>query len=107
MRLEQVRDDLGVRLGAEDVAVGDQPLLEHDVVLDDAVEHHGEAAVAARRGWALASDGRPWVAQRVCPMPVVAGEPFVPATCFRTLRLPTARTTSSTSPSISEMPAES
>jgi hypothetical protein len=40
-------------------------------------------------------------------MPVVAGEPFVPATCFRTLRFPTARTTSSASPSISEMPAES
>ena len=58
-------------------------------------------------GCALASDGRPCVAQRVCPMPVVAGEPFVPATCLSTLRLPTARTTSSPSPSISEMPAES
>ena len=60
-----------------------------------------------RSGCALASDGRPCVAQRVCPIPVVAGEPFVPATCFSTLRLPTARTTSTSSPSISEMPAES
>ena len=48
VRLEQVRDDLGVRLGAEDVPVGDQPLLERHVVLDDAVEHDGEAVVAAR-----------------------------------------------------------
>jgi hypothetical protein len=37
----------------------------------------------------------------------VAGEPLVPATYFKTLRLPTARTISSASPSISEMPAES
>ena len=48
VRLEQVRDDLGIRLGAEDVAVGDQLLLEHHVVLDDAVEHDREAVVAAR-----------------------------------------------------------
>ena len=48
VRLEQVGDDLGVRLGAEHVAVGDQPLLQHHVVLHDAVEHDREAVVAAR-----------------------------------------------------------
>ena len=63
VRLEQVRDDLGVRLGAEDVALGDQPLLEHHVVLDDAVEHDREAVVAAgermRVGLGGAAVGRP------------------------------------------------
>ena len=48
IRLEQVRDDLGVGLGAEDVPVGDQPLLQRHVVLHDAVEHDGEAIVTAR-----------------------------------------------------------
>ena len=35
----------------------------------------------------MASDGRPCVAQRVCPMPVVAGEPFRPATACSTLEV--------------------
>ena len=46
-RLEQVRDDLGVGLGAEHVAGGLELGLELAVVLDDAVEHDRELAVVA------------------------------------------------------------
>jgi hypothetical protein len=60
--LDQVDDDLGVGLGAEDVAVGEERLLQ------------------------------PCVAQRVWPRPVVATEPLEPAASFRKARLPTART---------------
>ena len=43
-------------------------------VLDDAVVDDGDRAGAVDRcGWALRSVGAPWVAQRVWPMPVVAG----------------------------------
>ena len=41
-------------------------------VLDDPVVHQRHPAGVARAcGWALTSLGAPWVAQRVCPMPVV------------------------------------
>jgi hypothetical protein len=61
---------------------------------------------------------RPCVAQRVCPMPVVAGgaataTPRSPrasrrsTAARRALRLPTARTDSSSPPTSTEIPAES
>ena len=42
---DQVRDDLGVGLGAERGALGDQRLLDLHVVLDDAVDHDVDALV--------------------------------------------------------------
>ena len=42
---DQVRDDLGVGLGGEDGAAGDQLLLELHVVLDDPVDHDVDAVV--------------------------------------------------------------
>ena len=66
-------------------------------------------------GWAFASDTRPCVAQRVCPMPTVAtraatATPPSPssraATASRSaLRLPTARTESTRPSQITEIPA--
>jgi hypothetical protein len=71
-------------------------------------------------GWAFSSVTLPWVAQRVCATPVVAGgaatatlpEPFwAAARCStaarRLARLPTARTLSIWPSEIREMPAES
>src|SRR5258706_9234720 len=46
MALDQVRDDLGVRLGLEGVPLGLQALLDRQVVLDDAVVDHHEVARA-------------------------------------------------------------
>ena len=46
MALDQMRDDLGIRLGREDVPLGLQALLDRQVVLDDAVVHHHEVAGA-------------------------------------------------------------
>jgi hypothetical protein len=57
-------------------------------------------------GCAFRSEGRPWVAQRVCPTPVVADESSSAETARSSASLPTARI-SSTSPSISDSPAES
>ena len=58
--LDQVRDDLRVRLGDERVALGDQLALQLEVVLDDAVVDDDDAAVAVavRMGVLL---GRPAV----------------------------------------------
>ena len=71
-------------------------------------------SAVSKCGWAFSSDTRPCVAQRVCPIPVVAGLdatatpplPAVAATASRNApRLPTART-DSTWPSLAiEMPA--
>src|SRR6185295_19181091 len=48
-RFEQMRDNFGVGLGAERVAVGLEISLQFAVVLDDAVEHDRELAVVAAR----------------------------------------------------------
>ena len=48
MPLDEMRDDLGVRLGREDVPLGGQALLDGEVVLDDAVVDHDERARAVR-----------------------------------------------------------
>ena len=69
---EQVRGDLGVRLGQELHARGHELGLERGEVLDDAVVDDRELAVRGTCGWALRSVGAPWVAQRVCPMAAVA-----------------------------------
>ena len=70
--LNDVGDDFGVGFRLEDVALGDERVLEREVVLDDAVVHDDERSGAvAVRGWAFSSVGRPWVAQRVWPMPKV------------------------------------
>src|SRR5919197_3547759 len=47
--LHEVDDDLGVGLGAEDVAVGDERLLQLAEVLHDPVQDDGEAARLAAR----------------------------------------------------------
>ena len=58
--------DLGVGLGAELDALGQQLPLQVGEVLDDPVVDHREPlVVAARCGCALPSVGPPWVAQRV------------------------------------------
>ena len=44
--LDQVRDDLGVGLGLENVAFVLQLLLERQIVFDDAVVHHHDVALA-------------------------------------------------------------
>ena len=80
-------------------------------------------SVVSKCGWAFSSVTRPWVAQRVWPMPVpgcgrsaratgaaagvgrraAASRPSIAARS--TLRLPTVRTASIRSPSSTEMPA--
>ena len=52
MLLDQVGDDLGVGLGGELVPFFDEPLLEREVVLDNAVVHHHDlaGAIAVRVG---------------------------------------------------------
>ena len=47
-----------------------EPRPQREVVLDDAVVDHRRPAPALC-GWAFSSDGRPCVAQRVWPMPIV------------------------------------
>src|SRR6267378_4103703 len=46
--LDQVGEHLGVGLRAERVAGRAQPLLEVEIVLEDTVVHHDEAALAVR-----------------------------------------------------------
>jgi hypothetical protein len=48
--LDEVGDDLGVGLGDELVALGDERLLEGQVILDDAVVDHDERARAVAVG---------------------------------------------------------
>ena len=77
-------------------------------------------SAVSKCGWAFSSVTRPWVAQRVCPMPVPAwgrsasatGAPAGSAAGWRrsmadrsALRFPTARTASIRSPASTEMPA--
>ena len=83
-------------------------------------------SLVSKCGWAFDSVTRPCVAQRVCPMPLVAGcsatatatatppssrgfEPGLPcATASRSLlRLPTARTEAISPPVRTDTPAES
>ena len=70
-------------------------------------------SVVSKCGWALASLTRPWVAQRVWPMPVVAGRGRprrrrrrrrARPRRSRLSRLPTARTESISPSAITEMP---
>ena len=67
----EVGDHLGVGLGHE--ACGPPPArraFRAQVVLDDAVvDDHDAARGSPGAGWAFSSVGRPWVAQRVWPMP--------------------------------------
>ena len=44
--LDQMRDHLGVGLGDEGVAFGDQLALQRQIIFDDAVVHHHDVAVA-------------------------------------------------------------
>ena len=91
--LDEMRDGLGVRLGAEGVPLGDEARSELAVVLDDSVQDDRELRRSQpASGWAFASVTPPCVAQRVCPRPVVAADPFVPARSFSCPRGPTART---------------
>ena len=61
-----------------------------------------------RCGWALLSVGPPWVAQRVCPMPVLDGGSGCAAIASRRLpSLPARFSVATWSPSTSATPAES
>ena len=55
--LDQVGDDLGVGFSAEDVAFGFQLMLERQVVLDDAVVHHHQVALAIAVGVSILFGG--------------------------------------------------
>ena len=46
--LEEMHDDLCIRLGLEDVPLGNQLFLQRKIVLDDAVVHDGKVAMAVR-----------------------------------------------------------
>ena len=52
-----MHDDLGIRLALKAVAPGDQLLAQTHIVLDDAVVHHGEAAVVAQMGMGVGIRG--------------------------------------------------
>ena len=60
-----------------------------------------------RCGWAFSSLGRPWVAQRVWPMPRVPGTPAGPMAASSAAILPTLRRTAISPPSRMATPAES
>ena len=71
--LDDVGDDFGVGFGLEFVALGDERLLEREVVLDDAVvdDDEGSGAVAVRVGvlFGRAAVGGPArVADAECPV---------------------------------------
>ena len=58
-------------------------------------------------GWAFSSDGRPWVAQRVWPMPIVPGAGSWIRRCSRFESLPRHRTTRLAPSDHTDTPAES
>jgi hypothetical protein len=67
------------------------------------------ALAVSRCGWALRSVGAPWVAQRVCPMPVL---PVIPpgwsaAIAFSRFSIRPARFSTTSSPSSTATPEES
>ena len=105
--LDQMGDRLGVGLGSERAALGDQALAQLAVVLDDPVQDDRQlrAVAAGQRVRVLLGDavGRP---ARV-PEAVVGGGAVRAGRLFRFWRLPTARTYSSPSASRSAIPAES
>ena len=103
--IDEVRDDLGVGVGREPHAFCFERLAQRDVVLDDAVVHDRD--VARRVRVRVGSLGRPCVAQRVWPMPVVPGKGRFASASSRCASLPTARTISMALPSCTARPAES
>ncbi len=60
-----------------------------------------------RWGWAFSSDGRPWVAQRVCPMPVLPASGDSRSRSTRFWSFPLLRWISSPFGPITATPAES
>jgi hypothetical protein len=58
-------------------------------------------------GWAFSSDGRPWVAHRVWPMPIVPGAGSFCSLSSRLASLPRQRTTRLVPPDQTLTPAES
>ncbi len=64
-------EDLGVGLREELDAVRLQLAAQVAGVVDDAVVDDGDLALGVQVGWAFTSEGAPWVAQRVCAIPVV------------------------------------
>ena len=82
--LDQVRDGLGVGLGGEGVALGDQPSAELAVVLDDPVQDDRQlrAVAAGQRVRVRLGDAAVRRPARVAE-PVVDVEPFGPAASFR------------------------
>ena len=64
--------------------------------------------VQSRWGWALRSVGRPWVAHRVCPIPLTPLSAVSdPSTCSSASSFPAFRTTWTSPPSSTATPAES
>ena len=104
---DELRHDLGVGLGLEAHALGAELVLELAEILDDAVVDDGELLGRVRVGVASRS-GRPWVAQRVWPMPIAPASGAFESLTSRLPSLPSARRRSSRPPSSSvAMPAES
>ena len=90
---DQVGHHLRVGLGGELGAGCPEAVAQLGPVLDDPVEHDVDAPLVSQCGCAFSSVTRPCVAQRVWPMPVEPGFPFVRATASRSCsRLPTACT---------------
>ena len=95
------------------MVVGLDPGAELGEVLDDPVVHQRHAARAlpfriATCGWALTSLGAPWVAQRVCPTPVVDAGSGTSAMAFsRFASLPAFLETACLASATTAIPAES
>ena len=67
--VQQLCHDLGVGLRDKAKAFVEQTVLDLLIVFNDAVVHHGNLLVTGIMRCALTTDGSPWVAQRVWPMP--------------------------------------
>ena len=70
---DQVRDHFGVGFGNEGVALGDELVLEREVILDDAVVHHHDVAVAIAMRMRVLLGGAP--VRRPARMPDAVGCP--------------------------------
>ena len=107
LAVDEVGDDLGVRVGEELDAL----CLEGSwrrATWFSMIPLWTTATGPAEWGWALASLGRPWVAQRVCPMFVAPAKSVRFSSASPSLAsLPSVRTISMLLPSWMAMPAES
>jgi hypothetical protein len=87
--VEQVGDGLGVGLGREGVALGLQLLRSSSKF--SMMPLCTTARPPEMCGWALRSEGTPWVAQRVWAMPMLADSWVASAWAASSATRPTAR----------------